>query len=198
MKREHAVVIGAGFAGLQAAGVLTKHFESVTIIEKRTIREKKNLRLLLSVQDLSRLQIRENCTVAGLIPSIDKRRILGVMALCEKSDIMKLRHADFVIDASGKSSYAPKWLQELGYGQTIENLKQWPDRFLVLGDALRTLQANANAGRDICEAQAFALDATLRSSQDLSGLSIQIQKQFVEVMSKPWTTGLSGFVEQNP
>jgi hypothetical protein len=198
MKREHAMVIGAGVAGLQAACVLTKHFESVTIIEKRTIREKKNLQLLLSIQDLSRLKIRENCMVAGLIPSIDKQRILGVMTLCEKSDITKLRHADFVIDASGKTSCTPKWLQELGYGQSVENVKQWPDRFLVLGDALRTLQANANVGRDICEAQAFALDATLRSSEDLSGLSIQLQKKFVEVISQPWATGLSGFVERNP
>jgi hypothetical protein len=198
MKRRNAVVIGAGFAGLRIACVLANHFESVTIIEKRTIREKKNLQLLLSIQNLSRLQIRENCTVAGLIPSIDQQRILGVVTLCEKSDIMKLRHADFVIDASGKTSCAPKWLQELGYRQSVENLKQWPDRFLVLGDALRTLKANANAGTDNCEAQVSVLDSTLRSSQDLDGLSIQLQKQFVEVISQPRPTGLSGFAERNP
>jgi hypothetical protein len=198
MKREHALVIGAGFAGLQAACVLTNHFESVTIIEKQTIREKKNLQLLLSIQDLSRLQIRENCMVAGLIPSTDKQRILGVVAHCELSDIMKLRHADFVIDASGKTSSTPRWLMELGYGQNFESFKQWPDRFLVLGEALRTLQVNARVGRDICETQVSALDSILQSSFNLNGLSIQLQKQFVEIIREPLVTGLSGFVERNP
>jgi glycine/D-amino acid oxidase-like deaminating enzyme len=33
-KREHAVVIGAGIAGLTAAAALAGHFERVTVLER--------------------------------------------------------------------------------------------------------------------------------------------------------------------
>jgi hypothetical protein len=61
-----------------------------------------------------------NCDVVGLLPDVSYRRVTGVQmrvrtpslpALGETTEV----RADLVVDASGRTSQAPHWLEALGY-----------------------------------------------------------------------------------
>jgi 2-polyprenyl-6-methoxyphenol hydroxylase-like FAD-dependent oxidoreductase len=65
------------------------------------------------VQDLGNVSLIEG-TVSGLLASADGRRITGV-AVTDAGGARQDLEADLVLDASGRGSKAPKWLEALGY-----------------------------------------------------------------------------------
>ena len=60
----------------------------------------------------------ENCAVQGLIASEDRSAIKGVRARI--GNIEQIIDADLVVDASGRGSSSPVWLQSLGYAPPAE------------------------------------------------------------------------------
>ena len=63
---------------------------------------------------LPNIRARENCQVEGLAATADKSRITGVKTAGE------VLSADLVVDASGRGSQTPHWLEELGYARPPE------------------------------------------------------------------------------
>ena len=63
------------------------------------------------------------CDVEGLITTPDQHRVIGVNVVHRAAEqrAEKLT-ADLVVDASGRGSASPKWLEALGYGRPQENL----------------------------------------------------------------------------
>jgi len=66
------------------------------------------------VFNLRKIQVRQNCTVEGLSASADNLRITGIRVEGEVLD------ADLVIDATGRGSHSPQWLEALGYQKPVE------------------------------------------------------------------------------
>lgn len=63
---------------------------------------------------LPNVQLRDGCGVEGLLASEDRRRILGVrLAGCDER--AGTLGAELVVDASGRGSATPRWLEGLGY-----------------------------------------------------------------------------------
>lgn len=67
----------------------------------------------------------EQCDVSGFIPSPDRSRITGV-SVQHRSEAGRSEslHADLVIDASGRGSRTPKWLESFGYAAPTESSVQ--------------------------------------------------------------------------
>ncbi len=187
---EHAVVIGAGMAGLAAARVLADRFEKVTIVDGDTFADQPvnrravpqgfhshvlmaNGRLIferlfpgldaqLDAAGVPLVDWANDCLIyspAGLVPRFPSRlltrtctrpqleftvrgrvlqcpniqlrpastvsgllqvegRVTGVALGAENEPL----RADFVVDASGRHSHAPQWLQALGYDAPRESV----------------------------------------------------------------------------
>jgi 2-polyprenyl-6-methoxyphenol hydroxylase-like FAD-dependent oxidoreductase len=64
---------------------------------------------------LPNVRSRENCRVEGLAASADQARITGIRAGGE------VLEADLVVDATGRGSPSPRWLQALGYAAPEED-----------------------------------------------------------------------------
>lgn len=190
----HAVVIGAGVAGLMAAGVLAARFDRVTIVDRDRLPAEPAFRagvpqsrhlhgllrggldvmerlhpgleselvaagaVRLSGADFLRLSAagwskrfdspalvaasREliewtvrrrvlGCTnvyvldgheAIGLIASTDGTDVVGVQLRGRRTFAITPLYADLVIDASGRNSKAPDWLEALGYGRPRETV----------------------------------------------------------------------------
>ncbi|QHA07627.1 hypothetical protein GQF42_33820 [Streptomyces broussonetiae] len=218
MQNENAVVLGAGFAGLLTAGVLTKFYRRVTVVDqdpapsqyRRGVpqgRHAHNLlpagarvvdeifpglvdemsadgavladvlsdyRFHLGGKELPRVPVGAHAVhatrpfyerhlrrrlvaqgglrmvfgadVVGLIG--DDRRITGVRILPqEPSSSEEMLNADLVVDAMGRGSRTPVWLEQLGYERPAEQrvnvdvayasrlvrLPPEPDRALLIG-----------------------------------------------------------------
>jgi 2-polyprenyl-6-methoxyphenol hydroxylase-like FAD-dependent oxidoreductase len=70
---------------------------------------------------LPNVQIIENCDVPGLLTSEDKRRITGVRLVRRAAgEAEEMLPADLVVDASGRGSRSPTWLEALGYPKPQE------------------------------------------------------------------------------
>ncbi len=95
-ERHHAVVIGASMAGLLAARALSDHFEQVTIIERD-------------------LLIRDAEPRKG----VPQGRHVHVL-LARGAVVMGKYFPDLVVEAGGRGSRAPQWLDSLGYGNVQE------------------------------------------------------------------------------
>jgi flavin-dependent dehydrogenase len=69
-----------------------------------------------SVAGLSGVSFLDGHDIAGLAVSTDKRRVTGVRVRSDGAaeDVID---ADLVVDATGRGSRAPVWLEELGYGR---------------------------------------------------------------------------------
>ena len=84
-----------------------------------------NIRRCLKL--LSNVEFLEGASVTGLLANEDKTQVIGVSARIRNSssddrsvthsngETIRELHADLVVDASGKTSHAPQWLQALGY-----------------------------------------------------------------------------------
>ena len=62
------------------------------------------------------VRVVENCDVLGLVANEDRTRVTGVRAMCRlTASVEDLIPADLVVDASGRGSRTPAWLETLGY-----------------------------------------------------------------------------------
>ena len=66
------------------------------------------------VLKIRNLTVKQDCVVEGLAGSDDKHRVTGVRTASETIP------ADLVLDASGRASHTPAWLEELGYPKPEE------------------------------------------------------------------------------
>jgi len=66
------------------------------------------------VLQLPKVRLRENCTVEGLAASADNLRVTGIQVAGETLP------TDLVIDATGRGSHSPQWLESLGYQKPLE------------------------------------------------------------------------------
>jgi len=91
-----------------------------------------------------RIDVLSQCSVVGLLPSEDKTRVTGV-EIRERGGPGSQREltADLVVDASGRGSRTPGWLQALGY-QAAEESRVAID----LGYATRLYQVPPDRARD--------------------------------------------------
>src|SRR5215469_3874029 len=67
------------------------------------------------VLKISNLEVIENCVVESLLPAADGGRVSGVRTSLKTID------ADLVVDASGRGSHSPAWLESLGYPKPLED-----------------------------------------------------------------------------
>lgn len=67
------------------------------------------------VHAIPNVRMRDNCDVQGLAASADRSRVTGIQVNDE------VLPADLVIDATGRGSRTPKWLQEMGYAEPVED-----------------------------------------------------------------------------
>lgn len=74
------------------------------------------------VLDLPNVQVRENCNVLGLVTTSDKKGVTGVRLIDRQAgNTEETLAADLVVDAGGRGSRGPVWLEELGYGRPVED-----------------------------------------------------------------------------
>jgi 2-polyprenyl-6-methoxyphenol hydroxylase-like FAD-dependent oxidoreductase len=64
---------------------------------------------------IQNLDIRERCDVRGLIHG--ERGVQGARVILDGSKTEEPIHADLVVDASGRGTRSPLWLEEMGYGR---------------------------------------------------------------------------------
>jgi 2-polyprenyl-6-methoxyphenol hydroxylase-like FAD-dependent oxidoreductase len=191
---KHAVVIGAGIAGLTAAAVLAARFDRVTIVDRDTLPGEPKFRdgvpqsrhlhgllrggldvmeqlypgleselvaagaVRLSGADFLRLSsagwskrfdspplvaasreliewtvrrrtlgcsnvsVLDGYEAVGLIVSEDGTQVIGVQLRGRRTSAVTPLYADLVIDASGRNSKAPLWLEAIGYGKPKETV----------------------------------------------------------------------------
>ena len=63
----------------------------------------------------------DSCVVTELVTSPDKKRVTGVRVLKRSAENNpETLDADLVVDASGRGSATPKWLESLGYARPAE------------------------------------------------------------------------------
>jgi 2-polyprenyl-6-methoxyphenol hydroxylase-like FAD-dependent oxidoreductase len=74
----------------------------------------------------SRIEILDNTDVLRLIPGASKNEVAGVLICPRNSEtdrrVAKELRADLVVDATGRASRAPRWLNELGYKAPEETI----------------------------------------------------------------------------
>ncbi|MFN2202338.1 MAG: FAD-dependent oxidoreductase, partial [Caldilineaceae bacterium] len=91
----------AGVSDLAGVGVPRPTLEA-------TVREQ--------VSALSNVTILERCSVLELATTADQRRVTGVhIRMKDKGSSSSILNADLVVDASGRGSRSPMWLETLGY-----------------------------------------------------------------------------------
>ncbi|WP_433557588.1 FAD-dependent oxidoreductase [Pseudonocardia xinjiangensis] len=74
------------------------------------------------VAALPRVSIVDRCEVTGLTSSPDRRRITGVRMRNRSADAAEsVLDADLVVDAAGRGTRSPVWLDELGYARAPED-----------------------------------------------------------------------------
>jgi 2-polyprenyl-6-methoxyphenol hydroxylase-like FAD-dependent oxidoreductase len=96
-------------AGLQTLGVIRPLFEYF-------IRER--------VQQIPNVTFVEEHDILGLATTADKSRVTGARVQARSGDTEKLIEADLVVDATGRGSRTPVWLEQLGYEKPFEERKK--------------------------------------------------------------------------
>ena len=92
-----------------------------------------------AVRNLPNVSFVETCSVIGLNTNQDKSRVTGVQLSLDDYEIFENLEADLVVDASGRGSQAPKWLEDLGYAK--------PDQSIIkinVGYTTRTYRRNSS------------------------------------------------------
>jgi 2-polyprenyl-6-methoxyphenol hydroxylase-like FAD-dependent oxidoreductase len=75
------------------------------------------------VQSLPNVQLIDGCDVLGLVASADHRRITGVQFVRRQTNaVVEALPASLVVDASGRGSRTPAWLEALGYPKPAVDL----------------------------------------------------------------------------
>ena len=74
------------------------------------------------VRALPNVWVVDRCVAAGLVGSPDNRRVCGVRVLQRAdSSAEEVLEADLVVDATGRGSRSPLWLEALGYPRPAED-----------------------------------------------------------------------------
>jgi 2-polyprenyl-6-methoxyphenol hydroxylase-like FAD-dependent oxidoreductase len=104
------------------------------------------------VRELPNLRFLDSCDIVGLAATPDGRRITGARILCRAGDGAREElGADLVVDATGRGSRTPIWLQALGYARPDEEQVR-----VGLGYATRTYRLPPDA----LDGDLAVLDAT--------------------------------------
>lgn len=99
-------------------GYLQKNTSGVIdVLVSRPLLEAQVRQRLLS---LPNVQAMENCNVVGLVASDDHTTVTGVRFEQRGDNAQQTLNADLVIDASGRRSLSPVWLESLGYERPQE------------------------------------------------------------------------------
>ena len=88
----------------------------VGLLASRPVLEGHVRRRLLALPNVRAI---ENCAVQGLAASADTSTVTGVRVRID-NDAEQVIAADLVVDASGRGSQSPAWLDGLGYGRPAE------------------------------------------------------------------------------
>jgi 2-polyprenyl-6-methoxyphenol hydroxylase-like FAD-dependent oxidoreductase len=72
------------------------------------------------VRELPNVEIRERCAVESLVADAARTRVTGVLLRGPGGE--ETLPADLVVDASGRGTRAPRWLEDLGYGKPDEEI----------------------------------------------------------------------------
>jgi 2-polyprenyl-6-methoxyphenol hydroxylase-like FAD-dependent oxidoreductase len=96
-------------AGLTTLGVVRPLFEYF-------IRER--------VQQFPNVVFTEQHDILGLVTTADKSAVTGVRVQARGSDTDEVIEADLVVDATGRGSRTPVWLEQLGYEKPFEERKK--------------------------------------------------------------------------
>jgi 2-polyprenyl-6-methoxyphenol hydroxylase-like FAD-dependent oxidoreductase len=95
------------------------HTGLVTVSVRRPVLE---YHLRARVGSLPNVTFREECDIIGLITSADHGRITGVRVRDRAENAVdEMLDADLVVDATGRTSRTPAWLEELGYERPSED-----------------------------------------------------------------------------
>ncbi len=107
----------AGDVNWVGHGVTLKSAPSdlIGLLASRPVLEGHVRRRLLALPNVRAI---ENCAVQGLIASDDRSTIKGVRA--KIGNIEQIIEADLVVDASGRGSSSPAWLESFGYAPPAE------------------------------------------------------------------------------
>jgi hypothetical protein len=70
------------------------------------------------VATLPQVQLRQRCSVEGLLTDATRAQVVGVRVKTPEGE--ETLSADLVVDAAGRGSRAPAWLETLGYGRPQE------------------------------------------------------------------------------
>lgn len=69
---------------------------------------------------LPNVQALEDCNVLGLVTTADNSRVTGVRLINRQTGgVEETMRADLVVDASGRGSRSPAWLEKLGYERPV-------------------------------------------------------------------------------
>ncbi|HEY0640005.1 MAG TPA: FAD-dependent monooxygenase [Pseudonocardiaceae bacterium] len=73
------------------------------------------------VQKIPNITVIEQTDIVGIVASEDRTRIVGARVQSqEQGSTERVLHADLVVDATGRGSRTPVWLEELGYQRPEE------------------------------------------------------------------------------
>jgi hypothetical protein len=74
------------------------------------------------VRALPNVRVVDRCAAAGLVATPDRRRVRGVRVLRHvDGSAEEVLEADLVVDATGRGSRSPLWLEELGYPRPAQD-----------------------------------------------------------------------------
>jgi 2-polyprenyl-6-methoxyphenol hydroxylase-like FAD-dependent oxidoreductase len=104
---------GWDFAALRADGWSRREVDGIKLLHGSRVLLEAVVRELLRKH--SNVGFVEGTRITGLVANENRSRVLGVKTISsgDRETTGELR-ADFVVDASGRSSKAPNWLQEIG------------------------------------------------------------------------------------
>jgi 2-polyprenyl-6-methoxyphenol hydroxylase-like FAD-dependent oxidoreductase len=106
-----------------AAGIWRKRILSGVTLYSQT-RPLLEWRVRAMLKELPQVRILERCEAAGLLHDADGRRVTGLRLRAPGGTEEVALEADLVVDASGRGSRTPRWLEELGLPPVEETRMQ--------------------------------------------------------------------------
>jgi 2-polyprenyl-6-methoxyphenol hydroxylase-like FAD-dependent oxidoreductase len=89
------------------------------------------------------VRILDSCSVTGLLADSDQTRIRGLEIRHSRDGRSESLEADLIVDASGRGSQTPKWIESLGYARPQETAVE-----VNIGYASRVYEPSRDAARD--------------------------------------------------
>ena len=94
------------------------------------------------------VDLRDDASVFDLAFSADERRVVGVIVQDRDGGSTRLVPADLVVDASGRDSRTPEWLERRGYRPPDEEVRRVDKRYTTF--RLREAGDGSTASRSRC------------------------------------------------